>query len=255
MNYIKESGIIYDCIYYGVVSFDDDNYKEICPAVTPDECLYPLFYSYIIDSPLVKYFKDNILNTNYYKNGIIDFIKLLNDRTKFKKFIFNYILSESCDDEFNCDEIDVTILSSSLRDLKYSESMIKSYTILFNNFDIYMDKLIEFLKNIYPVSKKMHKKHLKEIRLFLTKIERKRSVKKIADRFKVDSSLIENADAAVSVINKYSLNHIFDHSTGKMFLLMGYLTNKVYDVSFVSGDISILEDYKVNKTWSSSADL
>ena len=253
MKYIKKIGIIYDCIYYGILTFSDplgsmkiNDYlnKNIKNIVIPDQCLYTLFYTDVKDSPpLVEYFKANIFETNYYKNGMDDFTNLINDKVKFKNFVFNYILYDSNMNEIDCCDIDIKKLNSLLNDLKYSKPMIIAYVQLFTRFEIYTNRLIEYLDNIYHIFAEVHEEFDKDIKKCLTKLKTKKMTKKIIGKSESDMLLIKNANVAISIINKYMVFKFYDGDENKLFLLIGYLISEFCNVSFLGGDISIMDNY------------
>ena len=261
MNFIKETGIVYDCIYYGIVALNNlksetsgeknlelaktENYlyKHKGKTVHPDKCLYPLFYNDLKKAPLIEYFIVNTFEVGYCKNSMENFINVLNDKMKFKKFIINYILHNSYSTEFDYSDPDIYKLKVSLLILGYSANTIKSYILLINNFDEYIDKLIEFLNNVYSVAIKCHEQYDKEIQKCFSRLNTKKSIKNICRQSGIDEEVIRNADIAISLIDKYAYITNWNKNVNKAMYIMGIHFDKFFNMSFMGGDLTIMNNF------------
>ena len=244
MNFIKETGIVYDSIYLGITMLNGfnnkSNYNEY-GHTNIKEYLYPFFYSDLKRSSLIEYFKLNIFDAGYYKNGMTDFINTFNDKVRFKSFILSYILHDSYCSEIDYNNTDIEKLEILLKELGYNAAIIKSYISLIENFDEYKDKLIKFLNDTYPVVIEIHQYNDRHIQECVSNLNTQKSIRNICRRHNIDNKTIKNANIAISLIDKYAFISNTDEKINSDMYIMGINSHRFSNLSFMGGDPTIID--------------
>lgn len=177
MKYTPHIGMIYDVIYYGVIYFNKsavikkfteckynldgafsffDEVKNNCKPLP--QCLYPFFYyDAVTPSALSEYMR---INVDFHAHNMNDFFNLILNKTKFKKYVFDYLFCNLSDnDRTKLIERDSEIVINVFKSQAWPSIMVEQTTLLLYNFSYISDLLYEYLKEIYEHIKKLHDKY------------------------------------------------------------------------------------------------
>lgn len=226
--YINESvGIIRDAIFYGITFFNRkslamhpasiniderlrlfhyNNLRSTTHVPDPPDCLRPFFYyNNVRCSVLTAYFDKYF---NYFNDTIEDFLTMLQDKSRFKKFVMDYYFHNN----FNDKELQRLCLSQGETVIKAAEILspiieIKYHSNLFYHFNEMVDTAIEFLTQLIPFIRTYHFKRKAETAETLEKfmlLENQRLARKILFK-NVENCAVnfENQVYTVCYINPY----------------------------------------------------
>ena len=180
MKYNAEPGIIYDAIVYNTIYFckdamfkairiytgnDEDvfrYYNEFLKTKnlkSPSDDFYPFFFFQNVGPCVLTTYMDK--NFNFFTDTKNDFLDLLKDTEKFKRFIIFYYLekyAEKIDIEKVIDG-DTAAVSKALVLLREHGPYMESFIRVFCDFNSLVDDLTQYLDSVIECVNKFHQKH------------------------------------------------------------------------------------------------
>ena len=243
MNYLKEKGIIYDCIYYCVKYFEACNNKNIFESynnkyyksvndenVHPPESLYPFFHHDASPSVISEYFEFHLSDGSNIES-FMDFIDLIGDREKLKDFIIDYVFSDIKKGErpYIKDFTDISFITSSLKNAGYDNFAITAYTLLFTNFESAVNDLIKYLIELNLLINKIHNKYDGLIRECFDYLTEREKAKKISGIFSIEVKNYLKADMSICLLND-KINFISKSKNNIFFIVGVNYKNHLYEV-------------------------
>ena len=227
MQYLKEPGIVYDCIYYGIMYFDRQRSNKNAESgfllmleganknseyysyfedleVAPAKETAAFFYHDIISSPISELFKENLA----MKDTFNKFIALLSDKERLKLFVLRHVLSEQEIDEVFWTNIlkrrskAKEELSLVLKSAGYDKTIERMFIQLFINFDKITDELIVYFHKIHYYMVQMHKANRKQIKECLLFIESFDNINFLSRIWKLDAEQVNRANVSICFINQ-----------------------------------------------------
>ncbi|MEA4833503.1 hypothetical protein SDC9_96324 [bioreactor metagenome] len=258
MEYNNITGIIYDCIFLGVIYFNKDTVKSVLSKycddsddifeyyniieekqIFPPKHLYPFFYyDGEFPSVLSDYFRCN----GYYDQYTFEyFISLIEKKDEFKKFTVNLLLRDLPQEMKN------NILNMSkkmlydevLKKLSYTDEIIMNVLNMLNDFDSFIDDIIDYFYKIKPVICDLHQQFKKKIEEEFAIFQTDECINNLGRFLNIEISALKSSDFSFCLIHKYVCLSKTNKNNKNLGFITGISLKKAIDCFFIYNNITL----------------